>query len=63
MVRPTVEKQVSEDIEQWRFDELCKRGVRPLMAYTLSEQRDIIHRLDELLDNGCPLDTAIRILR
>jgi hypothetical protein len=47
----------------WRAEELQRAGFRPPIANALAAQRGVdLHLAVELVKNGCPHDTAIRIL-
>ena len=52
-----------ERIEQWRAEELERAGYAPDDAAELAMRHDVdLHLAIELLENGCPADTALRIL-
>lgn len=53
----------SERIERWRAEELERAGYEPSEAATLAACVDVdLHLAVELLERGCPADTALRIL-
>jgi hypothetical protein len=53
----------SERIERWRAEELERAGYEPGEAATLAACVDVdLHLAVELLERGCPADTALRIL-
>jgi hypothetical protein len=53
-----------ERIEQWRATALERAGYDAAAAAELAARTDIdLHLAVELLENGCPADTALRILR
>ena len=53
-----------ERIEQWRARALERAGYSLEAAAELAVRADIdLHLAVELLENGCPADTALRILR
>ena len=53
----------AERIERWRAEELERAGYEPLQAAELAARQDVdLHLAVELLERGCPLDTALRIL-
>ena len=50
-------------IERWRAEELERAGYEPLEAAEIAIHHEIdLHFAIELLDRGCPSDTAPRIL-
>ena len=52
-----------EAVQQWRFDRLCKAGYAPRDAVRLAADPMIdLHRAVRLMERGCPVDTALRIL-
>jgi hypothetical protein len=52
-----------ERVERWRVDELMRAGFDPASAVTLASRFEIdLHRAIELLDRGCTLDLALKIL-
>jgi hypothetical protein len=53
-----------ERIEQWRAGALERAGYSVQAAAELAARSDVdLHLAVELLENGCPADTALRILR
>jgi hypothetical protein len=53
----------AERIEHWRAEELERAGYEPLQAAELAARNDVdLHLAVDLLERGCPLDTALRIL-
>jgi hypothetical protein len=58
-LRPTEDERVKD----WRFDALVWAGYNPLAALSLAETRHVdLHQAASLLANGCPQETALRIL-
>ena len=52
-----------ERIEQWRAEELVRAGYQPSDAIALAARHDIdLHFAVELIQQGCPYETAIDIL-
>ncbi len=52
-----------ERIERWRTAELERAGYGPDEAAELAARFDVdLHLAIELLERGCPADTAVRIL-
>ena len=52
-----------ERIERWRQDALERAGYPADAARTLAGRHDVdLHRAVELLQRGCPLETALKIL-
>jgi hypothetical protein len=48
---------------RWRFDVLLRAGFVFEQAATVAAHVDVdLHRAVELIDRGCPTETAIRIL-
>ena len=53
----------AERIERWRAAELERAGYDPLAAAELASRPYVdLHLAVELLERGCPADTALRIL-
>ena len=52
-----------ERVEQWRAEALERVGYDAAAAAALAARHDVdLHLAIELLENGCPLETALRIL-
>ncbi|HEY7018699.1 MAG TPA: hypothetical protein VH297_09570 [Gaiellaceae bacterium] len=52
-----------ERVEHWRAEELVRAGYDPSDAIALAARHDIdLHLAVELLEQGCPIETAIEIL-
>jgi hypothetical protein len=51
-----------ERVLDWRFDALEEAGFNPIAALALAESSVDLHAAAKLLANGCPHDTALRIL-
>jgi hypothetical protein len=52
-----------ERIEHWRAEELVRAGFDPGDAVALAARHDIdLHLAVELIEQGCPYETAIEIL-
>ena len=50
-------------VRKWRFDQLRAVGYPYHEARLLSELRDVdLHLAVRLVESGCPVDTALRIL-
>ena len=53
----------AERIERWRAEELERAGYGAAEAAELAARHDVdLHLAVELLERGCPIDTALRIL-
>ena len=53
----------SERIQRWRAEELERAGYDGADAIELAARPDVdLHFAVELLEHGCPADTALRIL-
>jgi hypothetical protein len=53
----------AERIERWRAEELERAGYEPLQAAELAARNDVdLHLAVDLLERGCPVETAVRIL-
>jgi hypothetical protein len=53
----------AERIERWRAEELERAGYDRASAGELAARLDVdLHLAVELLERGCPSDTALRIL-
>ncbi len=65
---PAAELQVTDQSERervvrWRVQELERAGYDPDAAQSIAERLDIdLHTATDLLRDGCPPDTALRIL-
>ncbi len=52
-----------ERVEHWRAEALEKVGYDPISAVELAARHDVdLHRAIELVESGCPPETAVRIL-
>jgi hypothetical protein len=52
-----------ERVEHWRAEELVRAGFDPSDAIALAARHDIdLHLAVELVEQGCPYETAINIL-
>ena len=52
-----------EKVEHWRAEELVRAGYDPSDALALAARHDIdLHFAVELIEQGCPYETAIEIL-
>jgi hypothetical protein len=52
-----------ERVEHWRAEELVRAGYDPSDAIALAARHDIdLHLAVELVEQGCPYETAIEIL-
>lgn len=52
-----------ERIERWRAEELVRAGYDPSDALALAARLDIdLHFAVELIEQGCPYETALEIL-
>ena len=52
-----------ERVEHWRAEELVRAGFDPSDAVALAARHDIdLHLAVELVQQGCPYETAIDIL-
>ncbi len=53
----------AERIERWRAEELERAGYEPSHAAELAARNDVdLHLAVDLLERGCPVETALRIL-
>jgi rRNA processing protein Krr1/Pno1 len=52
-----------DKVEHWRAEELVRAGFDPSDAIALAARHDIdLHLAVELIEQGCPYETAIEIL-
>ena len=52
-----------ERVERWRAEALERGGYPPAAAVELAARHDVdLHVAIELLESGCPPETALRIL-
>jgi hypothetical protein len=57
---PTTE---DERVSRWRLEQLVRAGYDEVDALLLAEYADVdLHVATELLQRGCPVGTALRIL-
>jgi hypothetical protein len=66
MTTAEINTELSEQelVERWRADALERAGYSREDAVELASRTDIdLHGAVKLLENGCPLDTALAILR
>jgi hypothetical protein len=49
------------DVFRWRTQRLLRIGYAPEEATRLAFSGVDIHELEHLIENGCPLETAVRI--
>jgi hypothetical protein len=53
----------AEEILRWRFQRLTSAGYQPRHAMMLASRIEIdLHEATDLVDHGCPSETALRIL-
>lgn len=53
----------AERIERWRAEELERAGYESVHAAELAARQDVdLHLAVDLLERGCPVETAVRIL-
>jgi hypothetical protein len=59
-----VEKITEADpVRSWRLEQLQRAGYDPIDSLVLSGRPDVdLHLAERLLRDGCPTDTALRIL-
>ena len=63
-VRQTDAAGESRFVVGWRFDELQRAGYEERVAMELALRPDVdLHLAVDLPRRGCPIDTALRILR
>jgi len=66
MSMPTVEYAETEleRVERWRAEALIRAGYDARAATELASRQDIdLHRAIQMLEDGCPPDLALQILR
>jgi hypothetical protein len=55
--------KVTDTVRRWRLETLIAAGYPRHDALALSERTDVdLHRAVQLLECGCPVETALRIL-
>ena len=65
MSSPAPAGKVTENdpVRRWRLQQLKRAGYLPWDALVLSLRPDVdLHLASKLLENGCPTETAMRIL-
>jgi hypothetical protein len=61
-VHETTETEL-ERVERWRAEALSRAGYEPVDAFELAARTDIdLHEAIELVERGCPVGLAVRIL-
>ncbi len=59
----SIEPGVPDPVREWRLERLEQAGYPPDHARVLSGRRDVdLHLAVRLLQLGCPVETAVRIL-
>jgi len=59
-----IEDSELDRVEQWRAEALEKVGYDRVSAAELAGRHDVdLHQAIELVERGCPPETALRILR
>ena len=54
----------AERVQRWRVEELERAGYDTQSASELAARTDVdLHRAVQLIENGCPLELALEILR
>ena len=53
---------VEPEVIRWRAQRLLKIGYEPHEVAGLALSRIDIHELEQLIGEGCPLETAVRIV-
>lgn len=61
-VGPFLDEMLLDATIIWRLDELEKRGFTRRQRMRLAAITDVVHAADRLLDAGCDIDTAFRLL-
>jgi hypothetical protein len=60
----TIQEPEQERVARWRAEALERAGFASDAAAELGSRVDVdLHRAIELLERGCPPETALRILR
>jgi hypothetical protein len=60
----SIEEPEHERVARWRAEALERAGFASDVAAELAARVDVdLHRAIELLERGCPPETALRILR
>ncbi|HVP75897.1 MAG TPA: hypothetical protein VMS63_07735 [Gaiellaceae bacterium] len=63
---PAVDEIIEAELDRvarWRAEELMRAGYDPVAAGQLALRSDVdLHKAIELLEQGCPVDLAYRIL-
>ena len=60
----TIKEPEQERVARWRAEALERAGFESDAAAELASRVDVdLHRAIELLERGCPPETALRILR
>lgn len=63
VVMPVVGPRLPEAVRSWRREVLERAGYPGYASYALSRYADVdLHQAVRLLETGCPVPTALRIL-
>lgn len=58
-----VDDTEDERVIRWRLEQLAKAGYSWACAMVIAANRDVdLHRAVKLVQAGCPVETAVRIL-
>jgi hypothetical protein len=58
-----LDARAAEDVLRWRFDELVRAGYDAEQALVVASHVEVdLHVATDLLAQGCPVGTALRIL-
>jgi hypothetical protein len=63
VVEIDIQETEDERVAHWRLEQLVRAGYDEPVALLLADLRDVdLHLASDLLRQGCPAETALRIL-
>ena len=63
VVETPIRQSEEERVAHWRLEQLLRAGYDETAALILADQHDVdLHLAVDLIGQGCPSDTALRIL-
>jgi hypothetical protein len=46
----------------WRYEQLLRLGIDPVLAWSLRHQADVVHEVSDLIERGCSPQIAGKIV-
>ena len=60
-VEDSAESEEQRRVRQWRFTQFRRLGFQTYAAAWLAQGRADVHQVEEMLEQGCSTETALRI--